>query len=319
VTTVTATRALFERLPALADLVPFAPLADGLPTPVHQVEDRLWVLRDDLTSSLCGGNKVRKLEFLLPVAERRGGPVVTAGGIGSHHVVAVATFAQRLGLRTEAVLFPQPVTEDVRRVQAELRRLKVVATAATHRAYMPVVLARRMLALARERPYLVLPGASTPLGALGYVSAGLEVVHAFATAGEPEPDVVVAPLGSGGTTVGLAIGLALGGWREATVVGARAADAVVANRAVLGSLEVMTSALVALGGWVPRPARWSVDGRWIGRGYGYPTAEGRAAAAVASMWGIALEPTYSAKACAAALDLASAGRRVVYVHTSAPA
>ncbi|HVE94455.1 MAG TPA: pyridoxal-phosphate dependent enzyme [Acidimicrobiales bacterium] len=318
-TTATPTRAIFDRLPALADLVPFVALADGLPTPVHQVEDRLWVLRDDYTSSAYGGNKVRKLEFLLPVAERRGGPVVTAGGIGSHHVVAVATFAKRLGLRTEAVLYPQPVTEDVRHVQAQLRRLGVVATAATHRYYTPLVLTRRLAALAPERPYLILPGASTPLGALGYVSAGLELVHAFSGLGEREPDVVVAPLGSGGTAVGLAIGIALGGWRDTSVVGVRAGDAVIANRAVLGSLEAMTAALVALGGWRPRAARWTVDSRWVGRGYGYPTAEGRAAAAVASMWGIAVEPTYTAKACAAALDLAATGKRVVYIHTSAGA
>lgn len=314
-TTTTATRALFDRLPRLADLVPFVALADGLPTPVQQVEDRIWAFRDDYTSSLYGGNKVRKLEFLLPIAERRGGPIVTAGGIGSHHVVAVATFAARLGLRTEAVLYPQPVTEDVRRVQAHLRRLGVHATAATHRYYMPAVLARRLAALATQRPYLLLPGASTPLGALGYVSAGLELVHAFAVAGDPEPDVVVAPLGSGGTTVGLAIGLALGGWRHATVVGVRAADALVTNRAVLAPLEAATAALVALGGWRPRPARWSVDARWLGRGYGHPTAAGRSASAVASMWGIPLEPTYSAKACAAALERAQSGQRVVYVHT----
>ena len=248
VTITTANRALFDRLPRLADLVPFVALADGLPTPVQQVEDRLWVFRDDYTSSLYGGNKVRKLEFLLPIAQRRGGPVVTAGGIGSHHVVAVATFAARLGLRTEAILYPQPLTEDVRRVQAHLRRLGVHATAATHRYYMPAVLARRMAALAAQRPYLVLPGASTPLGALGYVSAGLELVRAFAENGDAPPDAVVVPLGSGGTTVGLAIGLALGGWHETVVVGARAADAVVTNRVVLGALEAGTSALVALGG-----------------------------------------------------------------------
>jgi 1-aminocyclopropane-1-carboxylate deaminase/D-cysteine desulfhydrase-like pyridoxal-dependent ACC family enzyme len=315
VTTLKTERALFERLPRLADLVPFVALADGLPTPVQQVEDRLWVFRDDYTSSLYGGNKVRKLEFLLPIAERRGGPVVTAGGIGSHHVVAVATFAARLGLRTEAVLYPQPLTDDVRRVQAHLRLLGVNATAATHRYYMPAVLARRMAALALQRPYLVLPGASTPLGALGYVSAGLELVRAFADTGDAEPDAVVVPLGSGGTAVGLAIGLALGGWHNATVIGARAADALVTNRAVLTALEAGTSALVALGGWRPRPARWRVDGAWFGKGYGHPTAAGRAATAVASMWGIPLEPTYTAKGCAAALALAKSGQRVVYVHT----
>src|SRR5204863_2559059 len=118
-------RALFERLPRLADLVPFTPLADGLPTAVEQVDDGLWVQRDDRTASVYGGNKVRKLEFVLPVARRRGGPVLTAGGIGSHHVVAAAVHARRLGLEVEAVVYPQHLTDDVRATEAALRTLGV--------------------------------------------------------------------------------------------------------------------------------------------------------------------------------------------------
>ena len=98
----TRTRALFERLPRLSDLVPFTALADGLPTPVDHVDDRLWAQREEHTSSAYGGNKVRKFEFLLPVAERRGGPLLTAGGIGSHHVLAAAVHAGRLGLDTRS-------------------------------------------------------------------------------------------------------------------------------------------------------------------------------------------------------------------------
>ncbi|HJR24948.1 MAG TPA: hypothetical protein VJ804_05710, partial [Acidimicrobiales bacterium] len=98
-TTALATdRALFVRVPRLADLVPFLPLADGLPTPVDRIDDRFWVQRDDLTDSRYGGNKVRKLEHLLAIAARRGGPVLTAGATGSHHVVATAVHAGRLGL-----------------------------------------------------------------------------------------------------------------------------------------------------------------------------------------------------------------------------
>ena len=269
-------RALFERLPRLADLVPFTPLADGLPTAVEQVDDGLWVQRDDRTASVYGGNKVRKLEFVLPVARRRGGPVLTAGGIGSHHVLAAAVYARRAGLEAEAVVYPQRVTPDVRRTQAALAALDGVrVTRCPHRYAMPAVLAARLAALAPRRPYLLWPGASTPLGTLGYVSAGLELVAGFEG---PEPDAVVAPLGSGGTTVGLALGLALAGWRR---------------------------------------ARWSVDARWFGPGYGEPTREGEVATARARGLGLELEPTYTAKAFAAALELVDAGRRVVFVQTYA--
>ena len=113
------------------DLVPFTSLADGLPTPVEQLDERLWVQREDVTSTVYGGNKVRKLEFVLPVAQRRGGPLVTAGGVGSHHVLAAAVHAGCLGLQVDAVLYPQPSTDDVRRTHAELRARHVHATRPT--------------------------------------------------------------------------------------------------------------------------------------------------------------------------------------------
>jgi D-cysteine desulfhydrase len=306
-------RALFDRLARMEDLVPFVELADGLPTPVEQIDDRLWVQRDDLTSSRYGGNKVRKFEFVLPVAQRRGGPILTAGGIGSHHVLAAAIWGRQLGLDVEAVMFPQPVTDDVRHTQAELRKVGARVTLTPHRYLMPVTLAQRMAALAVRRPYLVWPGASTPLGTLGYVSAGLELV----ASGIPEPDSVVVSLGSGGTCVGLALGLRLGGWTKAKVVAARAADVTVTNMAVLGSLEAATASLLALGGWVPKPARLKIDTGWLGPGYGHPTEAGEAATRAAEAYGLAVEPTYTAKAFACALDRHNDGQRVVFVQTYA--
>jgi len=308
-------RALFDRVPRLADLVPFTPLADGLPTPVEQLDERLWVQRDDRTSTAYGGNKVRKLEFLLPVAARRGGPVLTAGGTGSHHVMAAAVHARALGLDVEAVVYPQPDTDDVARTRAGLSRLGVRVTRVPSPYLMPAGLAARLAALASRRPYLLWPGASTPLGTLGYVSAGLEL----AGSGIPEPDDVVVPLGSGGTAVGTATGIALGGWRRARVVAVRAADLTVTNLGVLRALEAGTATLLALGGRAPRRARLVVDGRWLGPGYGAPTVEGAEATARAREHGLTLEPTYTAKAFAAALDRLGRGERVVFVQTYAGA
>ena len=317
-TTAAPDRALFSRLPRLTDLVPFVPLADGLPTPVEQVDDRLWVKRDDLTAADYAGNKVRKLEFVLPVAQRRGGPVLTAGGSGSHHVLAAAVYARRLGLEIEAVQFDQPETDDVRHTQAELAALGNVRVTRCPGAYaMPVLLAARLAALAPRRPYLLWPGASTPLGTLGYVSAGLELVDAMTEAGSGEPDDVVVPHGSGGSAIGLALGLTLGGWQRPRVVAVRAADAVVTNTAVLRSLEAATAGILATGGWLPRPSSFTIDRRWFGAGYGHPTEAGEKAMSTAASYGLALEPTYTAKAFAAALAFAAEGRRVVFVQTFA--
>jgi 1-aminocyclopropane-1-carboxylate deaminase/D-cysteine desulfhydrase-like pyridoxal-dependent ACC family enzyme len=310
-------RALFARLPRLVDLVPFVPLADGLPTPVERVEERLWVQRDDLSDSRYGGNKVRKLEHLLAIAARRGGPVLTAGAIGSHHVVATAVHAGQLGLAVEAVRFPQPMTDHVAEVAAHADALGLRTTMAPTPEAMPVVLARRWAVLSRQRGTLVTPGGSTPLGLLGYVGAGLELVERFAAEGWPEPDEVVVALGSGGTAVGLAVGLALGGWRHATVVAVRVADRIVTNRAVLTGLEAGVRGLLVVGGAVPARARWRIDGRWFGPGYGHPTPAGEAARERAVGWGLASEPTYTAKALAAVGDRLDAGRRVVFLQTLA--
>ena len=316
--TTQTTRALFDRLPRLLDLVPFTTLADGLPTPVEQTDARLWVQREEHTSSAYGGNKIRKFEFLFPVAERRGGPVVTAGGVGSHHVLAAAVHAGRLGLDVDAVLYGQPGTEDVARTRAELSGMDHVHVTRIPSPYlMPAAIVARLATLATRRPYLLWPGASTPLGTLGYVSAGLELAAAFEAAEWPRPHVVVVPLGSGGTAVGTALGLALGGWHDTEVLAVRAADAVANNIGVLRALEVGTAALLALGGWRPRPANLRVARGWFGGRYGRPTRAGEEAMRIAGEMGLALEPAYTAKAFAAALDQLGRGRRVVFVQTFA--
>jgi D-cysteine desulfhydrase len=314
----TSARALFKRLPRVPELVPWVELADGLPTPVERLDDGLFVQRDDRTDSHYGGNKVRKLEFVLAVAKRKGGPVLTAGATGSHHVYATAVHAARLGLEVEAVRFPQPMTDHVRDVDDALRALpNVTHTMVPHSFAMPFMLAARRVAIERQGGYAVLPGATSPLGTLGAVSAALELIDAFRANGWPEPDDVVVALGSGGSAVGLTVGLQLGGWPRAGVVAVRTADAIVTNRAVLGLHAVGTFGLLGIGGWMPRHGRISVERRYFGAGYGHGTEAGARATDAGRAFGLQLEPTYTAKAFAAALDLWRAGRRVVFVQTYA--
>jgi D-cysteine desulfhydrase len=221
-----------------------------------------------------------------------------------------------MDIDVDAVLYPQPETDDVCvTADALARASNLHVTRVPHRYAMPVAIAARMAQLAPRRPYLLWPGASTPLGTLGYVSAGLELVEAFSAERSRPPDVVVAPLGSGGTAVGIALGLALGGWARTTVVGVRAADRSVTNAGVLRTLEAGTATLLSFGGWRPRRARLAIDGRWFGSGYGSPTEAGDDATAAAAELGLALEPTYTAKAFAAALDRTRRGERVAFVQT----
>jgi D-cysteine desulfhydrase len=318
VTATAASRALFARLPRLTDLVPFVPLADGLPTPVQQIDEGFFVQRDDLTDSRYGGNKVRKLEFVLPIAQRRRGPVVTAGAIGSHHVYATAVHAARLGLEVEAVRYPQPDTEHVQAMDAALRALPNVRhTIISDRNAMPLVLAARRAAVSRSGAYAVLPGATSPLGVLGYVSAALELVDAFEQQEWPPPDDVVVALGSGGSAAGLTIGLQLAGWRRTSVIAVRVADAIVTNRALLAAHAVGTFSILAMGGWRPRHGNIVIERGYLGDGYGHPSPAGERATEEGSRWDLAMEPTYTAKAFAAALDRWRSGRRVVFVQTYA--
>ena len=274
--------------------------------------------RDNLTDSRYGGNKVRKLEFVLPIAVRKGGPVLTAGAIGSHHVYATAVHAERLGLEVEAVRYPQPETEHVHAVDVALRALPNVRhTMVPHRYVMPVALIARRAALERAHGYAVLPGATSPLGVLGHVSAALELIDAFSTAGWPPPDDVVVALGSGGSATGLTIGLQLGGWQQTTVVAVRVADALVTNRVLLAAHAVGTFALLGIGGWMPRHGNIAIERGYLGEGYGHPSEAGERAIGEGARLGLALEATYTAKAFAAALDRWRAGRRVVFVQTYA--
>ena len=283
----------------MRDLVPHVELAD-LPTPLQQVDDRLWVKRDDLTSSLYGGNKVRKLEWVLAAPARRGSRLLTAGGRGSHHVRAVAVHGKRLGLDTEAVVYDVDVGDD------HLDDVEITVHPIGSEYLMPLALARHL----RPGVHLVMPGASTPLGTLGYVEAGLELAGQMPR----DVDTVVAAFGSGGTVVGLALGLALGG-HHAEVWAPVVSAPLVANRAVAIALESGTRALLALGGLRPGRARLRVLSGYRGDRYGVASPQGEKAAAQAEAYDIAVERTYTAKAFAAALDAHDAGRRVVFVQT----
>ncbi|HVY47397.1 MAG TPA: pyridoxal-phosphate dependent enzyme, partial [Minicystis sp.] len=194
---------LFDALPGLEESVPWTPLADA-PTPVEPctaIEDwlgrsRVWVKRDDRAGSVYGGNKVRRFEFLLADAKRRGArELVTVGGLASTQVMATILYGRAMGFDVTAVLFDQPVTEFARRAL----RVGHAAGGKLVRGGGYLMTAAR-LARAARRPgtYFVPPGASTPLANLGYVDAMLELGEQVKAGAMPRPDRIVLPAGSGG-------------------------------------------------------------------------------------------------------------------------
>jgi D-cysteine desulfhydrase len=298
---------LFGRWPALEGRLPLAPLGQW-PTPVERLEwpgqaREIWVKREDRSSPLYGGNKVRKLELVLA---GRAGTVITAGALGSHHVLATAIHGRGLGLSCVGVLVPQPPGEHASRVLAlNERHCGRVVRVDRPSSVLPALL--DLAAWAARDPsavHVIPPGASTALGTLGWVAAGLELASQWRAGLCPVPERVYVACGTGGTAAGLALGLALAG--EGTqVVAVRVASPLAGNRAWLGSLARRSLRLLrALGADAAEPVlRLRVDHRFAGPGYGRPTAEAADAVRLAGeRAGLALETTYTGKALAALLD-----------------
>ena len=324
---------IFEALPELRAVVPVRPLVHG-PTPVgpcDALEDWLgrggvFQKRDDLASPLYGGNKVRRFELLLADAERRGAKhLVTVGGLASTQVLATILFGKALGFDVTAAMFDQPVTTFARRI------LRAAHASGGHLIHAGGYLQTALSTLKAHRgatdPYLVLPGASTPLPLVGFVDAMLELGEQIRRGEVPRPDILVVPSGSAGTLAALSVGCQLLGY-PTRVVGVRITEALACNHA---TVRVLVEALLRfLGRHSPRArrlrgadCRFEVFGGALGGGYGHPTVPSVAAIpAVEKLLGVPGEVTYSAKGMVGLRAIARANPRatVLYWHTlsSAP-
>lgn len=280
------------------------PLLQG-PTRIERIGPDTWVKREDLAGTVYGGNKVRKLEYLLGNALEMGGDLLSMGAIGSHHLLATAVYGREQGIRVNGVVFPQRDTPHVRRNARALHAWAEKLWPAANTAQIPWVWAKARLALRAFGgfpPVTVPMGGSNALGTAGWVGGGLEIAAQVREGQLPPPRRVVVPLGTGGTAAGLWIGLRLGGL-DAEVVGVRVVPASVANLTRVRWLAGRTLARLRREAGAPRQhlAGFRVVDRQYGEGYGVPTPAGEEARRVAAAHGLSLEPTYSAKAFAEVL------------------
>jgi D-cysteine desulfhydrase len=279
------------------------------PTPiaaVHPLSPSLWIKRDDLCADPIGGNKVRALEFLLG-GVKSSDRVVTVGSVGSTHALAVAIYGKRLGAQVVVGRWAQEMNPVATQVAERLARTANRAPAFRNPVFAYAWAYRQRLLGA----HWIAAGGSTPLGILGHVNAGLELVDQITAGLMPEPVRVVVPLGTGGTAAGLALAFALAG-RKITVVGARVVPWIVARRSRVLRLARDTARLIERETHtaLPRvqPALVEVIDEAYGGAYGRETDVARAAAAqLRTATGIELDGTYSAKAFAAALQIAGSG------------
>ncbi len=301
------------------------------PTPVRRleglgIEQEVW-LKDESTfgDGGWGGNKVRKLEWIIPEAHRRGrSTILTVGGIGTHWGLAAALYGREHDLHTVLGLVDQPIDDHVReqtaRLDASGATIYRFRSAARLRLAAPLILARHQQ---RGRPPYYLPaGGSSPVGSLGYVEAALEIAEQVAAGELPAPATVVTAVGSGGTAAGLTLGLRLAGLSSrvfgVVVNDSFRLDAVTTSRLATKTAELMRSRGADLGDVVVAPGDLTMTPHWMGRTYGATTPEGDAALALADrVAGLQLEPVYTAKALAAVLDGGIPGP-VLFLNTHGP-
>jgi D-cysteine desulfhydrase len=235
--------------------------------------------------------------------------LVTVGSEGSTHVLSVATYGRRLGAhvavgRWRQVMNPTAsrISELTGRIADEAPMFRTIAG-----AYAWAWRRRRRTKGARW----IAAGGATPLGVLGHVNAGLELVDQIHDGALPAPARVVVPFGTGATSAGLALAFAIAGV-QTTVVGARVVSLVVGRRARAQRLASDTARLIEglVQRRVARPGRQAmyVAHGAFGGAYGRETERARVAADhLRDVTGIELDATYSAKAFQVALDLAERG------------
>jgi len=283
-----------------------APLA-RTPTPLEQLsrtgralELDLWIKRDDLTGAALSGNKIRKLEFLVAEAlQQRADTLITCGAVNSNHARATAVAAARVGLRSHLVLRgeePDPP-------HGNLLLDRLVGAAATfippeqwpdRDTIMEEIAGRH--AGKGGRAYAIPEGGSNALGCLGYVVCAQEILEQERLEGLDVKRVVHAT-GSGGTTAGLALGMAAAGRDDVEVIGVAVCDDRAYFDAKVGAICDAALAAGTIDADIRARARWRIVEGYKGEGYGKTTSgEMHMIADLARTEGVLLDPVYTGKA-----------------------
>ena len=289
------------------------------PTPIQKLENisrilgtQVYVKRDDLTGLGLGGNKVRKLEYLLAEAKKQGAEVVfTTGGAQSNHAMLTAAAARRLGMTPILILKKRGVT--ARQGNQLLEHLMGVDVRFMDtNDYADIYAEMDRVGTALGRPYYKIPcGGSNALGTLGYVDCVREIRDQGMRF-----DHIICAEGSGGTMAGLALGAKL--YLPGTRVTGMMVDSDPFEEI---TVRLMREAAALLGADVQVSAE-DFDLRDLcGPGYAIPSQEGNAAVAMmAENEGLFLDPVYTGKAFAGLIAMAREGAfkptdRVLFLHS----
>ena len=290
------------------------------PTPVQEMSrlrallgggPRLLAKRDDAIPFGFGGNKIRKLEFAIAQAlAANSDTIVTVGGLQSNHARATAAVAAKLGLRCVLILNgvpPLKPTGNTLLDQLLGAEIEYIATRDERAGACERVMAR--LRDEGRRPFLIPLGASSSVGALGYVTAVGELVDQ-----QILPDVIIHATSSGGTQAGLLAGAAMNNLKT-QIIGVSADDPA---EAIEASVRRIISGIER---FHMQYGEIEIDDTRVGDGYGIPTPESREAQEVAARTeALFVDHTYTAKAFGALMAYVREGRftedqTVLFWHT----
>jgi L-cysteate sulfo-lyase len=315
----------------LAD-IPRVKLAH-LPTPLeplprlsrHLGGPQIYIKRDDCTGLALGGNKVRKLEYLLAEAMAAGADtLITEGGVQSNHCRQTAAAAARTGLKCELVLkrvvdWNDPSYEETGNIQLDHlfgAKLHFIERETDGTATMQA--RAELIRAAGGKPWIIPIGGSTPTGALGYVRCGLEMLRQADEQGI-RIDHIVHTTGSCGTQAGLlAAMLASSSGIQVTGISVSSPSAELAPIARELTLAVLDR--LRIKATLPAAVLVIEDG-YVGTAYGQPTpGMVEALELAATHEGLVFDPVYTGKALAGLIDLIRRGRfapseTVVFIHT----
>src|SRR4051794_2088257 len=284
----------------------------------------LWIKRDDCTGLAGGGNKTRKLEYLLGDAlANDADTLVTQGAVQSNHVRQTAAVAAKFGMKCEIILEERTGSTAVDYTRSgnvlldELMGAKIRSVPGGTDMNQQLALVAAEVSAAGGRPYVIPGGGSNTIGALGYVECAFELV-AQANEMGLEIDRIVTATGSAGTHAGLVAGLAVMGANIPVLgIGVRAPKET--QEANVFKLAQETATLL---GYRDRVTRDMVvaDCDYVGAGYGLiDQAVIDALKLAARTDGILLDPVYSGKAMKGLIALSNAGafdgETVVFLHT----
>jgi L-cysteate sulfo-lyase len=304
-----------------------------LPTALEPMENlsrelggpRLWIKRDDCTGLAGGGNKTRKLEFLMADAVAQGADtIITQGATQSNHVRQTVAIASKLGMASQVLLEDRTGnTQDDYQHNGNVlldrlfaARIERVAGGTDMNAAMEVVAER--LRDEGRKPYVIPGGGSNPIGALGYANAALELLTQ-ANDRSLRIDLLVHATGSAGTQAGLVAGLAaLNSGIPVLGFGVRAPKP--KQEENVFRLAEATAELIGAPGAVQRE-QVVANCDYVGEGYGFTTPETiEAIELFARTESILLDPVYSGKGAAGLIDQIRRGAfseedNIVFLHT----